>query len=116
MRLTPLRTLNKPSQFHVVRHRGKNWHTSHFVISVYSADNQTDHAIGFIVTKKMYKRAIDRNRVKRKLRPIAREILPTNASAGDYVLIAKPSCMDAPHEVLKKDMLWALKKLQCNNT
>ncbi len=111
MRLFPLRTLNKPAQFHVVRHRGRAWHTSHFILSVFTNEDQKDHAIGFIVTKKMYKKAVDRNRIKRKLRPIARDILPKTAPAGDYVFIAKSTCLVANHEDLKKDMLWALKKL-----
>lgn len=116
MRLSPLRTLNKPAQFHVVRHRGQAWHTTHFILSFYCNDDQKDFGIGFIVTKKLYKKAVDRNRIKRKLRPVARDILPMHAPVGDYVMIAKATCLEASHEVLKKDMLWALKKLACKTT
>lgn len=99
-----------------MRHKGQSWHTANFIISTYCNPDQTDHGIGFIVTKKLYKTAVARNRIKRKLRPIARDVIPLHARAGDYVIIAKSTCLEAHHEVLKKDMLWALKKLACKDT
>lgn len=114
MRLTPLTILNKPSQFQAVRKNGLSWHTPNFILSrlPQEADGQR---VGFILTKKSMKRAVDRNRVKRRLRALSREILPAQALKGDYVLVGKASCLDAEAETLKKDMLWALKRLSCIN-
>lgn len=114
MNLAPLRTLNKPAHFLAVRQNGRVWHTPNFIFSFYNHGGQaSDHAVGFIVTKKNFKKAVDRNRIKRKLRPILREILPIKAIMGDYVVIAKLPALDAGHETLTKDVLWALKKLDC---
>jgi ribonuclease P protein component len=46
--------------------------------------------VGFTASKKIGN-AVARNRAKRRLREVARAILPTGARAGwDYVLVAKP--------------------------
>lgn len=46
--------------------------------------------IGFTASKKIGN-AVARNRAKRRLRALAREILPSHALAGwDYVIVAKP--------------------------
>ncbi len=110
MRLTPLITLNKPSQFQAIRKSGQSWHTPNFILSrLDQADNQR---IGFILTKKVGG-AVQRNRIKRRLRVLAREILPKEALTGDYVFVGFASCLDAEAETLKKDILWALKRLSC---
>lgn len=46
--------------------------------------------VGFTASKKIGN-AVARNRAKRRLRALAREILPGHAQAGwDYVIVAKP--------------------------
>jgi ribonuclease P protein component len=46
--------------------------------------------VGFTASKKIGN-AVARNRAKRRLREVARAVLPTGARAGwDYVLVAKP--------------------------
>ena len=75
--------------------------------------DDTGHALGLILTKKIGG-AVVRNRIKRKLRVIARETLPSQAVPGDYVFIGKAACLDAGPETLKKDVLWALKRLSCH--
>ena len=111
MRLTPLITLNKPAQFTAVRVSGSAWHTPHFILSRRDRD-EDGQSIGFVLTKKIGN-AVVRNRIKRRLRALAREILPEMAEKGDYVFIGKKPCLDAEAETLKKDVLWALKRLSC---
>jgi ribonuclease P protein component len=53
-------------------------------------DEQALVRVGFTASKKVGN-AVARNRAKRRLREVARAILPTGARAGwDYVLVAKP--------------------------
>ncbi len=42
---------------------------------------------GFVVSKKLYKLAVDRNKLKRRLRAIARELV--EEGSGDYLVIAR---------------------------
>ncbi len=68
--------------------------------------------IGITATKKIGG-AVVRNRAKRRLRALAREILPLNAPTGhDFVLIARGSTPDIPFAALRADLLQALERLK----
>lgn len=71
-----------------------------------------DIGVGFTCSKKVGN-AVARNRAKRRMREVARAILPTHGRPGwDYVLIGRAEATDArPFEDLKSDLMYALKKL-----
>ncbi len=68
--------------------------------------------VGFTCSKKVGN-AVARNRAKRRLREVARLILPKAGRAGwDYVLIGRPDVTaDRPFDQLQTDLIQALKKL-----
>ena len=68
--------------------------------------------VGFTCTKKVGN-AVARNRAKRRLREVARLVLPQHGRDGwDYVLIGRPDATAArPFEDLKRDLISAIKKL-----
>jgi len=67
--------------------------------------------VGFTATKKTGN-AVARNRIKRRLRAIADELLPLHAKPGwDYVLIGRKGTPLREHQALKKDLVIALKKV-----
>lgn len=68
--------------------------------------------IGFTASKKVGG-AVERNRAKRRLRALAREILAGGARAGqDYVLIARSETPRRPYALLRRDLISALKRLK----
>ncbi|WP_419903648.1 ribonuclease P protein component [Kiloniella sp.] len=68
--------------------------------------------IGFTVTKKVGN-AVIRNRVKRRLRAVAAELLSEYGKAGhDYVLIGRKTTIFRPYEDLKKDLIFALQRVK----
>ncbi|TKZ20985.1 ribonuclease P protein component [Shimia litoralis] len=73
--------------------------------------------VGFTCTKKVGN-AVARNRAKRRLREVARLILPTLGRPGwDYVLVGRFQVTDLrPFEDLKGDLKYALKKLHTDGS
>jgi ribonuclease P protein component len=68
--------------------------------------------VGFTASKKVGN-AVARNRAKRRLREVARLVLPEAGRPGwDYVLVARPGVtVDRPFDALLSDLRWALKKV-----
>ena len=68
--------------------------------------------IGFTCSKKLGN-AVTRNRAKRRLREIARAVLPTHARPGwDYVLVGRPDAtVTRDFAAMTQDLTRALRKL-----
>jgi ribonuclease P protein component len=75
-------------------------------------DDSPDIRVGFTCSKKVGN-AVARNRAKRRLREVARLILPTQGLPGyDYVLIGRAEATaQRPFSELQGDLIYALKKL-----
>lgn len=105
-------TLRKRAEFLHVQKVGIKWVCKTMIIQV-CPNEDLGQRRGLVVTKKLHKLAVDRNRVKRRLRAVTAEILPEYAASNyDFVFIARPQTKDAPYDTLKKDMIWCLKKLE----
>ncbi len=69
--------------------------------------------VGYTVSKKTSKLAVERNKIKRRLRAIARELIPQYAKPKtDYVIIGKRDALTRNFSDLKGDLKYALKKLE----
>ena len=75
-------------------------------------DGDARIGVGFTCSKKVGN-AVARNRAKRRLREVARLLLPLHGRAGwDYALIGKPGATaERDFGALQDDFLYALKKL-----
>ncbi len=68
--------------------------------------------VGYTASKKVGN-AVLRNRAKRRMRAIAREVLGLREATGtDFVLIARSgSTVERPYDALRGDLEYALRKL-----
>jgi ribonuclease P protein component len=74
-------------------------------------DDDMAMRIGFTVTKKIGN-AVVRNRMKRRFRALAREMLPEHGIAGaDHVLIGRAGGIERDYASLAAELKRALKKL-----
>ena len=87
--------------------------TGSFLLQARSrGDDTPDIRIGFTASKKIGN-AVARNRAKRRMRAVVREVLPSLAQAGwDYVLVAKPQATIArDYGDLRTDLTRALSQI-----
>ncbi|MCJ8335314.1 MAG: ribonuclease P protein component [Epibacterium sp.] len=82
--------------------------------------NRGDEApfrVGYTCSKKVGN-AVARARAKRRMREVARLVLPTHGKPGwDYVLIGRAEHTDSrDFEALQQDLIFALKKIHSGNT
>ena len=107
----PLHSLIKRSDFLAVQKTGQKC-VAHGVI-VQARPNDLGYIrIGYTVTKKTDASAVKRNRMKRRLRAAAADIIGAQArSSCDYVLIARPATAIRPYDALCADLRWCLSKM-----
>jgi ribonuclease P protein component len=75
------------------------------------ADTDATMRLGITVTKKIGN-AVVRNRMKRRFRALAREILPKlGVSGADHVMIGRASGIQRDFALLRKDLAKALEKV-----
>lgn len=84
-----------------------------FVLQARSrADGQEQIRVGYTASRKVGC-AVQRNRVKRRLRAAANDVLPRAGVPGtDYVLIGRHKTATIPFAQLESDLLTAVRKLR----
>jgi ribonuclease P protein component len=95
--------LRKSSEFQRVRQQGRSV-TSRLLILAWTANDVAQLRIGFVVGKRISKRAVDRNRLKRLLGEAIRPLLPDIAPGWDIVLSARKDTLAADLHMLEQDI------------
>lgn len=103
--------IKKRADFLKVQNSGKKAHTQNFVVSCMPTTGDTCR-LGITVSKRVDKRAVVRNLLKRRVREIFRTHRPLlNNDSYDIVVIARQSAPTTTYMEMRKELLKAFKKL-----
>ena len=104
----PIR-MKKRRMFLKATHNGKKFISQTMILQVVAQMEVEGARLGFTVTKKMGN-AVVRNRIRRRIREVARLVFPQYSCAGyDYVIIARKAAFDEDFSVLKKDLKYLMR-------
>lgn len=105
-----VQTLLKRADFLSVSKVGKKSSTKCFVLL--AAPNSVGiPRVGYTVSKKVSKLAVERNKVKRRLKAAVRKLADKFPTSTDFVIIARYDALRRPFKDLEGDIIYALKKL-----
>lgn len=95
----------------VSREKKLKWVCKGFIVEL-APNDDLGVRYGLTVSKKVSKLAVTRNRVKRRLKAMACDVLPHYKNQNfDIVLVGRQSTEDRAYEDLQNDLVWCLKKL-----
>ncbi len=92
--------------------RGRKVSRQAFVLQARRRNDGRPNRIGFTVTRRTAKKAVERNRIRRRLKEACRALTGLFAGSGvDYVLIGRRPALTIPFDALKSDIADALADL-----
>jgi ribonuclease P protein component len=107
--------LLRRSDFLAVQQSGRKWVSKSLILQIAEnppASSAASIRFGLTATKKSCGGAVSRNRIRRRLRAAAYDILPDHARSGhDYVLIGRADTALRSYDELKADLQWCLRRL-----
>ncbi len=96
--------------FKEVLEKGKTINTSYLVLK-YLKQNLPYFRLGILISKKVSKKATERNKIKRRIREIVRLNLPETSQKMDMVFIVIPGIKNE-FSILKEKVLRIFEKLK----
>ncbi|HEY4775411.1 MAG TPA: ribonuclease P protein component [Xanthobacteraceae bacterium] len=90
---------------------GAKVHVAGFVLQTRDRGDRAPPRLGYTVSKKVGS-AVERNRVRRRLREVVKVSAARLREGHDYVLVGRRAALDLPFERLAQDLTGALGRLQ----
>ena len=100
--------IKKRGEFQRIQRSGKKMYSKHFLIIVAPSD-RSESRLGVTVSRKVSKRAVRRNLVKRRIREIFRLYRSRLREALDIVIIARDGADACSYADMRKEILGTLK-------
>jgi len=95
--------LSRAGDFARLRREGTSFHGKLIVLSVLKAEPDTEPRIG-IITSRRVGGAVDRNRVRRRLREVIRALRPQIAPGWHIVMVARAAAVGADFSWLRSEI------------
>ena len=101
--------VTRPSDFRAAVRTGRRLGAPSVLVHMVSRGDSGPTRFGFIVTKAVGG-AVVRNRVRRRLRAVCRDILPSLQSGDDVVVRALPACVNVTWASLHLEIAGAVRR------
>lgn len=106
--------LNKDQEIKDLGKHGKSFFLPEFIVKYYK-NKEVVSKFTFVVSTKVDKRAVIRNRLTRRLRETIRELLPKISPGYSVLIIAKKQALNLEFPQIKKQIIFALTKIKIYN-
>jgi len=111
--LPQVHRLKHRQDFQAVYGTGKRYHGSHLtLISLEDSgpDKPLPSRFGISISKKVSKKAVVRNRLKRQIKAVIRQLLPEIASGWRGIIIIRPEAIECNYEHFLRELKQLLVK------
>jgi len=96
--------------FKRIRRLGSPYHSPYFSLTVLKEKDADPSRFGFVISSRVSKRAVKRNRIKRLIRTEVEELLPRLAPGYWAVFWIKPKALEAEPGPLRDSVSQTLRK------
>ena len=105
--------LKKRSHFQTVYRKGISRSSRHLILRAYTVENDSklirenklsESKIGISISRKVSKKAVERNQIKRRIRAVFRSLLPQISSGWLIVIIVKPEAKKCKYEHFLREL------------
>ncbi len=104
--------LHKDKDIKGLAKTGQTFFLPEFTIKYQKQDNQ-DLKIGFVVSTKVDKRAVARNKLKRQMRQAVHDKIKDIKKGYFILIIAKKKALELDFDTIAKQIDFAFKKIKC---
>jgi ribonuclease P protein component len=101
--------LRRMRDFALLSQRGRPVFSASFTLRFRQSQEATK--VGFVASNKLFRRANKRNRAKRRLRALLREVQPQWPEKMDLLFILRPETLTLPYAELKTAVLRVFEKI-----
>lgn len=99
--------LRKSSEFHAVQQKAQRVYCKHFLLLITKGQTPSSR-LGITVTRKINKRAVIRNKIKRRLRDIFRRNRHLLRENFDLIIIARKNAADLTYQGTLEEIIGGL--------
>jgi ribonuclease P protein component len=100
--------IKKASDFKNIQTNGKRFYTKNFLIACLHNELENSR-FGIAVSKKVHKRSVIRNKIKRRLREVYRQNQNLIKAGLDFVVIARSGSVECTFDEIQKQIMNALR-------
>ncbi|MFZ6015517.1 MAG: ribonuclease P protein component [Patescibacteria group bacterium] len=112
--------LKKTKDFAVMATKGRSIYGIYSTLRVRAVHPSKEHPkpaeespkIGFIISTKTFKRAVKRNRAKRRFREAVKELISQFPKGYQFIFILKSETLDAPYAAMRDDVAHMITKIE----